>query len=349
MLEKLSNAFGTSGYEKEVRELILGAIEKRVDLHQVDTLGNLIVRVPGRTGYEGPRLLISAHMDEVGFVVSEITGAGNLKFHKIGGIDDRVLPSKRVVVRHGDERLPGVIGMKSPHLHKNSEEFDKVIDHEKLYVDIGCTNKEEAEKIASVGDGIYFATKYFEQGKRAFGKCFDDRAGCAVIAEIISRSPKLLGGTPFYAAFTTQEEIGVRGGRVIGRAIEPDTYIAVEGTAAGEGPPSWIGRDASPSTELGKGPALSILDHSHIADPAWFEFVRAVAREHRIPYQFKRYVTGGTESSVVQRSMAGVRVVTVSVPVRYIHSPVGILDRGDYRNLKRLIAAVIRRAEEFKP
>ncbi len=349
MLEKLSNAFGTSGYEKEVRELILGAVEKKVDLHQVDTLGNLIVRVPGRSDYRGPRLLVSAHMDEVGFVVSEITGAGNLKFHKIGGIDNRVLPSKRIVVRHGDERIPGVIGMKSPHLHKNREEFDKVIDHENLSADIGCSKKEGAEKLVSVGDGIYFATEYFEQGGRAFGKCFDDRAGCAVIAEIVKGSPKSVGGTPFYAAFTTQEEIGVRGGRVIGGTIKPDVYIAVEGTAAGEGPPSWIGRDASPSTELGKGPALSILDHSHIADPAWFEFVQAVAVEERIPHQFKRYLTGGTESSVVQRSMAGVRVVTVSVPVRYIHSPVGILDKGDYRNLKRLIAAVIRRLEEFKP
>jgi putative aminopeptidase FrvX len=349
MLQKLSNAFGTSGYEKEVRELILDAVERRVDLHQVDTLGNLIVRVPGRSDYKGPRLLVSAHMDEVGFVVSEITDVGNLKFHKMGGTDDRILPSKRVVVCHDGELVPGVIGMKSPHLHKKREEFEQVVGHDKLYVDIGCAKKEDAESLVGVGDGVYFATEYFTQGNRAFGKCFDDRAGCAVIAEIIKGSPKITGGTPLYAAFTTQEEIGVRGARVIANTVKPDVYIAVEGTAAGEGPPSWIGRDDSPSTELGKGPALSILDRTHIADPAWFEFVQGVAHDEKLPYQFKKYVTGGTESSVVQRSMAGVRVLTISVPVRYIHSPVGILDRGDYRNTKRLVAAVIRRLEEFRP
>jgi len=349
MLDKLSNAYGTSGYEKEVRELILGVISKKVDLHQVDTLGNLIVRVPGRAGYSGPRLLLSAHMDEVGFVASEITGSGDLKFHKMGGTDDRVILSKRVVVRHEDSAVPGIIGIKSPHLHKKREELEQVLEYDKLYVDIGCSKKEEAEKLVAVGDGIYYDTRYFEQGGRAFGKCFDDRAGCSVIVEVVKGAPKLAGGTPFFAAFTTQEEIGVRGARVIGNAVKPDVYIAVEGTAAGEGPPSWRGRDDTPSTELGKGPALSILDRSHIADPAWLEFVQYVAREENIPYQFKRFVTGGTESSVVQRSMAGVRVMTISVPVRYIHSPVGILDKGDYRNTKRLVAAVIRRLEEFKP
>jgi putative aminopeptidase FrvX len=349
MLQSLSNAFGTSGYEREVRELILGEVSKKVDLHQVDTLGNLIVRVLGRPGYKGPRLLLSAHMDEVGFVVTEITASGDLKFHKMGGSDDRVLLSKRVVVRHEDSTVPGVIGLKSPHLHKKREELEQVLEYDKLYVDIGCTKKEDAEKLVAVGDGVYYDTLYFEQGGRAFGKCFDDRAGCSVIAEIVKGSPKLTGGTPFYAAFTTQEEIGVRGARVIGNVVKPDVYIAVEGTAAGEGPPSWIGRDESPSTELGRGPALSILDRTHIADPAWLEFVQSVAREENIPYQFKRFVTGGTESSVVQRSMAGVRVLTISVPVRYIHSPVGILDKGDYRNTKRLVAAVIRRLEEFKP
>ncbi|HDR06499.1 MAG TPA: M42 family peptidase, partial [Candidatus Coatesbacteria bacterium] len=288
MLEQLSNAFGTSGYEKEVRGLIQAAVEKRVDLSRVDSLGNLIVRVPGRAGFHGPRLLLSAHMDEVGFAVSEITAGGDLKLHKIGGIDDRVLPSKRVIVRHGDGELPGVIGMKSPHLHKDKEEFEQVLSHDKLFVDIGCAKKEEAEKLVAVGDGAYFATRYFEQGGRAFGKCFDDRAGCAIIAEIIQGSPKLTGGTPFYAAFTVQEEVGVRGARVLGTAVKPDVYIAVEGTAAGEGPPSWLGRDDTPSTELGKGPALSFLDLSHIADPAWFEFVRHIAETEKIPYQYKR-------------------------------------------------------------
>lgn len=349
MLDKLSNAFGTSGYEAQVRELILGEISKKVDLHQVDALGNLIVRVPGRPQYKGPRLLLSAHMDEVGFVVTEITGSGDLKFHKMGSTDDRVLLSKRVAVRHEGQDVPGVIGIKSPHLHKKREELEQVLEYDKLYVDIGCSKKEEAEKLVAVGDGIYYDTRYFEQGGRAFGKCFDDRAGCSVIADVVKGSPKLTGGTPFYAAFTTQEEIGLRGARVIGNVVKPDVYLAVEGTAAGEGPPSWRGRDESPSTELGRGPALSILDRSHIADPAWLEFVQGIARDEDIPYQFKRFVTGGTESSVVQWSRAGVRVLTISVPVRYIHSPVGILDKGDYRNAKRLVAAVIRRLEEFRP
>src|SRR4030042_63690 len=267
MLDKLSNAFGTSGYETQVRELIPGESAGKVALHQVDALGNLIVRGPGSARYKGPRLLLSAHMDEVGFVVSEITGSGDLKFHKMGSTDDRVLLSKQVCVHHEGQGVPGVIGMKSPHLHKKREELEQVVDCDKLYVDIGCSKKEEAEELVSVGDGFYYATRYFEQGGRAFGKCFDDRAGCSVIADVVKGSPKLTGGAPLYAPFPPPGEIGVRGARVIGNAVKPDVYIAVEGTAAGEGPPSWRGRDASPSTELGKGPALSILDQSHIADP----------------------------------------------------------------------------------
>src|SRR4030042_6107911 len=142
MLDKLSNAFGTSGYETQVRELILGEIAGKVDLHQVDALGNLIVRVPGRARYQGPRLLLSAHMAEVGFVVSEITGSGDLKFHKMGSTDDRVLLSKQVVVHHEGQGGPGVIGIKRPHLHKKAEETEQVVDCDKLYVDIGCSKKE---------------------------------------------------------------------------------------------------------------------------------------------------------------------------------------------------------------
>lgn len=347
LLEKISNAHGPSGYETEVRELIFDEIKDNVALHQTDALGNLITRVGDWKGYDGPRLLISAHMDEVGFAVTEITSTGGLKFHKMGGIDDRVLPSKRLLVGRGEKRIAGVVSMKSPHLHKTREEFNKVIKHDSLFVDIGTSKKEEAEKLVSLGEPMTWATEYFEQGNRAFGKAFDDRAGCAIIAELVKESPKLTGGTPFLAAFTTQEEVGVRGGKVAGYATNPDVFIAVEGTTAGDVPGPANGRDVTPSTVLGDGPALSILDQSHISDTAWREFVEGIARDEGIGFQYKRSVTGGTESGILHKTRTGVRCLTISVPVRYIHSPVGILDKGDYAATKKLIASVIRRLAEF--
>lgn len=349
LLEKLSNVHGTSGYEDEVRELLLAELEGALTDHRVDALGNLLCKVGDPAAFAGPRLLLSAHMDEVGMCVTEITSAGALKFEKLGGIDDRVLASKRVVVGRGDKRIPGVVGLKSPHLHKSREEFNKIIKHDALFIDVGCSKKDEAEKLVNVGDPIHFDTRFFAQDGRYFGKCFDDRAGCAVIAELLKSHPDGVDGTPFFGAFTTQEEIGVRGGRVAGYTLRPDVFIACEGTTAGDVPGDWRGRDEPPSTELGAGPALSILDRSHIADRAWLDFVRGVAEDEGIPYQYKRSITGGTESSVVQRARAGSRVLTVSLPVRYIHSPVGIADENDYQNMLRLLGAVIRRLGEFKP
>jgi tetrahedral aminopeptidase len=349
LLEKLTNAHGTSGYEEEVRELLLEEIGGKLTDHRVDALGNLLCKVGERDGFRGPRLLVSAHMDEVGMCVTEITASGALKFEKLGGIDDRVLASKRVLVGRGDSRVPGVVGLKSPHLHKSREEMNKVIKHDQLFIDIGAGKKEETEGVVKIGDPIHFDTRYFEQDGRLFGKAFDDRAGCAVIAEVIAGFPQSTDGTPFFAAFTTQEEVGVRGGRTAGYSLRPDVFIACEGTTAGDVPGDAYGRDEPPSTRLGDGPALSILDRSHIADRAWLEFVIRVAEEASIPYQFKRSVTGGTESSVVQRSREGVRVLTVSLPVRYIHSPVGVADAGDYQNMIKLVTAVIRRLDEFQP
>lgn len=348
LLEKLTNAHGTSGYEDEVRELILEEIGPGLADHRVDTLGNLLCKVGGREGYQGPRLMISAHMDEVGGCVTEISSSGALKFEKLGGIDDRVLASKRVYVGRGEKRVPGVIGLKSPHLHKSREEMDNVIKHDQLFIDIGASKKEEAEKVVQLGDPIHFATEFFEEGGRLFGKAFDDRAGCAIIAEIIKGFPQTTDGTPFFAAFTTQEEIGVRGARTAVHSLRPDVFIACEGTTAGDVPGDPYGRDEPPSTVLGGGPALSILDRSHFADRSWLDFVINVAGDAGIPIQFKRSVTGATESAVAQRNREGVRVLTISLPVRYIHSPVGIADRGDYENMLKLVTTVIRRLDEFQ-
>ncbi|RME39991.1 MAG: M42 family peptidase, partial [Thermoflexia bacterium] len=241
LLKELSEAFGPSGYEKEVRQVLRRALEEYADRMWVDALGNLHIVREG-TSPNRLRILLAAHMDEIGLMVVGHDDSGGLRVRAVGGIDDRVLPGAQVWV--GTERIPGVIGLKPVHLLEQGED-EKVVKIDQLLVDIGAKGKEEAQRLAPLGTPMVFATRFESVGALVKGKSFDDRAGCAVLAELVrgERLPHDL-----HAVFTVQEEVGLRGARVAAYAARPDCAFALEGTIADDLPKK---KDVSPTSELG--------------------------------------------------------------------------------------------------
>lgn len=333
LLKRLSEAFGPSGYEKEVRQVLQAELAEHVSEWQRDALGNLIAVKPAANG---PKVMLAAHMDECGLLINHVDSSGLLQFQKVGGLDDRVLVSKTVVI--GDKRVPGVIGAKAIHLQR-PEERSQVIPHRSLYIDIGATSKEEALSMVNIGDYAVFATKFAEFGvDMVKGKALDDRAGCTVLAEVLKEDYQL----PVVGAFTVQEEIGLRGAGVAAYRVEPDLAIVLEGTTCSDTPGS---EEHGYCTNIGGGPAISIMDASVISNKAMVAELIRLAEEHRIPYQFKRSVTGGSDAGRINQTKAGIPVVVVSVPCRYIHSPVSALKLSDLEHTIRLVKLFLRSIE----
>ena len=332
LLQKLSDARGISGHEEEVRAILLEEIRDRVDACRIDGMGNLIALKKG-TGASPLRVLVAAHMDEVGLMITAAEDSGVLRFAKVGGIDDRVLPARVVLI--GARRVPGVIGVKPVHLLEKGER-DRVTESRQLSIDVGASGKGEAEKLAPRGEVAVFASEFraiteSSTGRRIVqGKAFDDRAGCAILADLLQER------FPFdlVAAFTVQEEVGLRGARVAAWAEKPDAAVVLECTGANEVPTT---RDASPSTRLGAGPAITLRDSSFIADPRLVELFSAAAREKGIPHQFKQPNIGGTDAGVIHKSRAGIPSITIAVPARYIHSPAAIMDLRDFEAALALV------------
>lgn len=347
-LEQLSNAFGVSSVEGDVRKIIIEAAKPYADEWRVDTMGNLFVTRKSRANGSAPprRVMVTAHMDEVGFMISEIKGDGRLKFKPIGGFDRRVLLGKSVVV--GKERVPGVIGLKPVHLLKKGE-YDKVNDIDSMYIDIGANSDDGGDKV-SVGDFATFATQFGYLGGQSRqrqdrglvkGKAFDNRAGCALLLELLK------GDYPvdFIAVFTVQEEIGLRGARVAAYAANPELAFILECTAADDLPPP--DEDAPEGfPRLGDGPAITVMDRSFMADRRLVDLLVSTAEAQNIPYQFKRPGIGGTDAGAVHLAREGVPSVAVSIPARYIHAPAAILDLADFWNTVKLMQATLRRLPE---
>ena len=331
ILKELSEAVGVSGDEGAVRILLKKAIAGHVDEMWVDNLGNLLAIKRG-TGEVALRVLVDAHMDEIGMMITGFDSDGTLRFEPVGGIDDRVMLGKMVWV--GPKRLPGVIGGKPIHLLEDGE-YKSVARRKGLRIDIGAADKDGAKREVKIGDRATFATEFLDLGPTMMGKAFDDRVGCAVIVE-------LLRGDPFPCdlaiAFTVQEEVGLRGARVAGYRLEPDIAFALEGTLCDDLPKD---DDVSPVTELGQGPALTVMDRGTIADPRLVSFLTATAEAHDIPFQFRRVTGGGTDAGALHLSRAGVPSAGVSIPCRYIHAPAAICSKGDFDNCVRLMRAAL--------
>lgn len=336
LLKELCEIDGISGNETEVKSFIYNRIKPYADEITRDTIGNLIAK---RNGYSGEKkVMISAHTDEVGFIISGITEKGFLEFKTVGGIDTRVIISKRV--RIGKSRLSGVIGMKAVHLQEKSER-EKIPKADALYIDIGAKDKEEAQKYVELGDYAAFDTEYSEYGGDIVkAKAIDDRAGCAVMLELIKQKPKY----DTYFCFTAQEEVGLRGARIAAERIKPDIALVIESTTASD----VFGSDEKDYVaRLGGGAVVSFADGRTIVDERFYKKLISVAEEEGINAQTKAAVAGGNDAGAIHLAAGGVKCASVSVPCRYIHSPVGLASMKDIEAVKELSAAFLRRIDEF--
>ncbi len=335
LLKELSEAFGVSGHEGAVRTLILDSIQDLVDKHRVDALGNVIAFKKG-DGESRPKVMIAAHMDEVGLMIMHIEKDGWLRFHPVGAVDSRVLLAKKVLI--GDDRVPGVIGITPIHL-LDPKARDQVVKFKDLAIDIGVSSKEEAEKRVKPGDYATFDVAFGEMGgplRTVKGKAFDDRAGCAAMIELLRERYTF----DLYAVFTVQEEIGGRGARVAAHAIAPDVALALEGTICDDMPKK---RDLSSTTTLGAGPAITLMDRSMIADRSLVSLLAETAEEKGIAYQFKQPGRGSTDAGAIHLSGEGVPSAVVSVPVRNLHAPVTLLSLNDLDGTVQLMRESLHR------
>ena len=336
LLRQLTEAVGVSGAEKEVRLLIRDLIADHVDEWSVDTMGNLLATKRG-TGASDLRVLVDAHMDEVGLLVVEIESSGMLKFVAVGGFDDRALLGK--VVQVGPQKVTGVIGARAVHLLKSGE-YGKVVKRDAMRIDIGAKNKDAAAAKVKVGDYAAFVTAYEESdapgGRTAIGKAFDNRAGCAALIELLrgERYPFDL-----IAAFTVQEEVGLRGAKIAAYSARPDAALVLESTPAYDLPND---KDVSPNVALGRGPSIYVMDARTIQDPRLVAHLTRTADAHGIPYQIRQPGGGGTNTGAIQRAAAGIPVATIAVPGRYAHTPTLMISLDDYDNVVRLTDAALR-------
>lgn len=337
VLARLSECAGISGRESEVRNAIKDEIKDYVDEIKVDALGNLIAMKKGGKTNNNIKVMLAAHMDEVGLMVTYIDKSGMLRIHPVGSIDPRVLVSKAVLV--GKDKIPGVIGAKAIHLQER-EERESPFRLDQLLIDIGAKDKEEAEKLVKLGDAVVFATRYQQIGNnRAKGKAFDDRVGCAVLVEVL----KERWDFTIYGVFTAQEEVGGRGATVAAYAINPDLAVVFEGTTASDVPEA---KEHAYCTTLGKGPALTFMDRSVLVKKDITRRLLEVAEEKEIPVQFRRTTAGGTDAGRIYLQREGIPSEVVSVPTRYIHSPVSVVDLSDVDNTVKLTNEFLRSIQD---
>lgn len=329
LLKQLSEASGVSGDESEVRALLREELTSYAEKVSTDSLGNLYLKKGiGRK----PRVMVVAHMDEVGLMVVGYEKSGLLRVAKVGSIDDRVLVSKPVLI--GKNRIPGVIGAKAVHLQKLNERT-KPMEIDNIYIDIGVRSQEEAEKLVKIGDYGTFAATTREAGDNCFiGKAFDNRVGCAILAELLKEDFDL----ELNAVFTVQEEVGLRGAGVAAYNLHPDLALIIETTAAADVVGS---KEAAYVTKLGDGPALTLMDSSYIAPQKIVDLMVETAEKLAIPYQFRRLTTASTDAGIISQTHAGILSAVIAVPCRYIHSPASIIRLDDWQNTLSLARGIL--------
>ncbi|MBR6729270.1 MAG: M20/M25/M40 family metallo-hydrolase [Clostridia bacterium] len=330
-LSELTALSGVSGNEGAVRNFIKERITPLCDRIEIDNMGNLLAFKKGR-GDSGKLLLLSAHMDEVGLIAGRITDEGFIKFKTVGSLDPRVLISKRVLV--GQEQIPGVIGRRAIHLLSAEErkQMPKISD---LYVDIGVKNKKEAEKKVKVGDYISFDSAYREFGAGLIkAKALDDRAGCNVLMNLMREDCEW----DVCFAFTVQEEVGLRGARILCKRQRPDVAVVVEGTTCSDLPET---AENMISTRLSKGAALSYIDAATCYNRPLVNFIYNLAKEQGVPVQIKQTATGGNDAGALHVSGGGIPTAVVSVPARYIHSPASVISKADLNAVEALVKLII--------
>jgi endoglucanase len=329
-LKKLSNISGVSGDESRVREFILDTLEPFTDDMKVDALGNVLLTKIG-SAENRLRVMVAAHMDEVGLMITDDAGKGIFRFDIVGGIDERQLPGKAVLV--GENRIPGVIGAKPIHFTTVSER-SKNLKSDSLRVDVG---EENAGKLKT-GDRAVFATKCSTNQGTIFGKALDDRIGVASLIELVKNPPENID---LLAAFTVQEEIGLRGAGVAAFAMRPDAAIVLDCTPAND-LPVWDsdgGRieNTRYNARLDQGPAIYVADRATLSDPRLIAHIVETAESHGIPYQYRQPGSGGTDAGAIHKQLAGIPSISISVPGRYLHTAISIARIADWEHTLQLV------------
>ncbi len=338
-LKRLSEASGVSGSEGPVCRIAGGVFNEYADDVRVDMFGNLLAVKRGQ--YEGPdgppKVMIAAHSDEIGFMVTAIEKGGFLRFTPVGGIDQRILPGQEVLV-YGKETVTGVIGAKPPHVQAPGES-NRVVKMEDLFIDIGLP-EDRVKEIIKVGDIATFKRRFMELGgSMVAGKSMDDRAGVAVILEVLKELRRLRHRADLYAVATVQEEVGTRGALVSSYSIAPDIGIAIDVTHGDmEGVPKRS------TVAMGGGPAIGIGPHVH---PKLYEKFVSISKELRIPHQIDPSPRpGGTDAWAIQIARSGVASALISIPLRYMHTSVEVASMDDIKESGRLIASFIARIDK---
>jgi endoglucanase len=300
LIMELTRAFGPSGSEDVIRDAIINKIKPYADYVKVDKLGNIVAQKGG----EGERLMLAAHMDEIGVIVTNIDERGFLRFSNVGGVSPFTLIGERVIFANG---VIGVFGM---------EKLDDMKDLKlnKMFIDIGAETREEALKRVKIGDMATFYRECDISGDFVISKALDDRAGCAVLIEVLQKLKKPKFNTFF--VFTVQEEVGLRGARTSAFGVDPDLAIAVDVTLTGDTPEAQ-----KMAVNLGKGPAIKVKDNSVISHPKVKEALMMAAEQRNLPYQMEVLEFGGTDSGAIHLTRSGVPAGGLSIPARYVHTP----------------------------
>lgn len=320
LIQELTDTFSPSGYEGAIRKAIRAEIKGIADEIRVDALGNLIAR----KGKGGTRVMVAAHMDEIGLMATHVDDKGFVRFTGIGGVYPRNLPGGRVRFTNGKR---GVIGLDGGVLSSDLPPLDK------MFIDVGASSKESCP--IKTGDVAAFERPFLDLGDRVVAKSMDDRIGCAVAIESL-RALKSTSNEVYFV-FTTQEEVGTRGAQTSAYGIDPDLGFSIDVTGWGDTPGQ---RDFD--VQLGKGPAIKIRDTGMLSDPRIVDWMIATAEKNKIPYQREVLLGGSTDARAMQLVRGGLPVGCVSIPCRYVHSPSEMVDYGDVQDAVKLVAALLR-------
>lgn len=335
LLSRLCNALSISGDEQEVREIVLREVRPLCQQVEVDAMGNVLAMRIG-SGQDKVRVMIAAHMDEVGFMLTQDDGDGLYAFSIVGGVDERQLVGKPVIV--GRDHIPGVIGAKAIHL-TTPDERKTALRLEQLRIDLGP----DGGGLARVGDRAGFATRFSEIGPSIRAKALDNRLGVINLIELLRSAPE---NVDLLAAFTVQEEVGLRGARVAAYHFNPQIGIAVDSTPANDLPAyDEDGENTRYNTRLDYGPAIYLMDGATIADRRLADWLMKTAEEESLPYQIRQPNPGGTDAGAIHKTRAGVPSISVSVPQRYCHTAAGLIRKADWENTLRLLSAALARLD----
>ncbi|MGM0368877.1 MAG: M42 family metallopeptidase [Bacillota bacterium] len=322
LIKKLVETYGPSGDEEQIREIIKAEIKDNVDQIETDALGNLIALKKGK---KDKKVMLAAHMDEIGLIANHIDDDGFIRFDRVGGISPYMLLGARVLF---NGETTGVID-------KEGQLDDiKKLNYDKLYIDIGAQDKEEATAKVNLGDTASYYREFQDFGERVTAKSLDDRIGCVTLIETLNALDTPTYDT--YFVFTTQEEVGTRGSKVAAYNIEPDLGLAVDVTLTGDMPEA-----KRMEVSLGEGVAIKVKDRSVLVNPKVKNLLIDLAEENELPYQLEVLKYGGTDAGSMQLTKDGVLAGAISIPCRYVHSPSEMVDLTDVKNSVKLLTALL--------